>query len=67
MSINPTIPSPLDFEFLLPAVQALCDGIVNGTYREMMQYVTTTLVPKFYSKIGKGEQATSYHVTRRKV
>lgn len=66
IGINPTMASPYDFEFLLPAVQSLCDGLVNGTYREMMEYVRLKLVPAYWNKVGGGEQSMSYHVTRNK-
>jgi len=62
-----TIQSPLDFEYLFPAAQALIDGMEHGTFREMLKYVQTELAPQLWNKIGEGANATSYHVHRRKV
>lgn len=66
-TIQPTIPEPYDFEFLVPATMKLIEGFQNGTIAEMMDYVTLKLAPRFWFKIQAGMQGQSYHQARRQI
>ena len=55
-SIQVDIPSPLDFDILIPAAAKLIEGVQSGNYDQARQYVKLQLKPELWKQLNSGVQ-----------
>ena len=58
--IDPDIPPPWDYQYLLPATAKLIEGIQHGNYVESRSYVLGVLKPALQKDMNGGEQGFDY-------
>jgi hypothetical protein len=64
-AIDPDIPPPWDYQYLLPATAKLIEGIQHGNYVEARQYVVNVLKPELKKEMNCGEQGFDYEADDR--
>lgn len=55
-SIQHEVPSPFDYDFLLPAAAKLIEGQCNGNYDEARRIVRMELKPAMWKELDSGDQ-----------
>jgi hypothetical protein len=55
-SIQHDVPSPFDYDFLLPAAAKLIEGQCNGNYDEARRIVRMELKPAMWKELDSGDQ-----------
>jgi hypothetical protein len=55
-SIQPDIPTPWDFDILIPATAKLIEGVQSGNYDEARQILRNELKPLLWKQMNSGDQ-----------
>lgn len=63
--IQVDIPPPWDYQYLIPAVSKLIEGIEHGNYVEARNYIVGVLKPALQKEMNGGEQGFDYDTDPR--
>jgi hypothetical protein len=55
-NIEVEVPSPWDYDLLLPAAAKLIEGVQSGNYDEARQFIRKELKPLLWKQLDSGDQ-----------